>query len=174
MQIYLAYDGELYDYLEKGNHGDRIRYEPNNQEGIALYEIVLDDNGEKELKEINEENVLLNDQRETNDDLSDIVNDGREDDLTDDDLSDTINDQIEDVLTDASVSEGDIKLVIVEQNSSEDEKKTKKEKKDKKKTKKDKKDKKSKKHKKDKKDKKKTKKDTKKYKKGSHKEKKNK
>ena len=116
MQIYLAYDGELYDYLEKGNHGDRIRYEPNNQEGIALYEIVLDDNGEKELKEIYEGNVFLNDQRETNDDLSDIVNDQREDVLPNDDLSDIVNDGIE----------GDIKLVIVEENSSEDEKKEKK------------------------------------------------
>lgn len=114
MQIYLAYDGELYDYLEKGNHGDRIRYEPNNQEGIALYEIVLDDNGEKELKEIYEGNVFLNDQREdviTNDDLSDIVIDGESEDL-----SDTVNDGIE----------GDIKLIITENNSSEDVKKTKK------------------------------------------------
>ena len=160
MQIYLAYDGELYDYLEKGNHGDRIRYEPNNQEGIALYEIVLDDNGEKELKEIYEGNVFLNEQRYTNDDLSDIVNDQREDILP---------------------SEGDIKLVIVEHNSSEDEKKEKKEKKrshkekkrskDKKKSKKDKKEKK-----KSKKDKKrsKDKKDKKKSKKGSHKDKKEK
>ena len=138
MQIYLAYDGELYDYLEKGNHGDRIRYEPNNQEGIALYEIVLDDNGEKELKEIYEGNVFLNEQ---------VIR--------------------EDVNEDQS--EGDIKLIITENNSSEDKKKTKKEKrekKDKKKSSKDKK--KSKKHKKEKKDKK----DKKKSKKGSHKDKK--
>lgn len=155
MQIYLAYDGELYDYLEKGNHGDRIRYEPNNQEGIALYEIVLDDNGEKELKEIYEGNVFLNEQRYTNDDLSDIVNDQREDILP---------------------SEGDIKLVIVEHNSSEDEKKEKKEKKRSHKEKKRSKDKKkSKKEKKrSHKDKKKSKKDKKKSKKGSHKDKKEK
>jgi hypothetical protein len=154
MQIYLAYDGELYDYLEKGNHGDRIRYEPNNQEGIALYEIVLDDNGEKGLKEIYEGNVFFNDQRYTNDDLSEIVNDDREDVLP---------------------SEGDIKLIITENNSSEDEKKTKKEKKEKKRSHKDKKrshkdKKRSHKDKKRSKDKKKTKKD----KKESHKDKKNK
>ena len=154
MQIYLAYDGELYDYLEKGNHGDRIRYEPNNQEGIALYEIVLDDNGEKELKEIYEGNVFLNDQIDTNDDLSEIVNDDREDVLP---------------------SEGDIKLIITENNSSEDEKKEKKRShKDKKRSHKDKKrshkDKKKSKDKKRSKDKKKSKKD----KKESHKDKKNK
>lgn len=144
MQIYLAYDGELYDYLEKGNHGDRIRYEPNNQEGIALYEIVLDDNGEKELKEIYEGNVFLNEQ---------VIRE------------DVNEDQSEDQ------SEGDIKLIITENNSSDDKKKTKKEKKEKKDKKKSSKDKKkSKKHKKEKKDKK----DKKKSKKGSHKDKKNK
>ena len=155
MQIYLAYDGELYDYLEKGNHGDRIRYEPNNQEGIALYEIVLDDNGEKGLKEIYEGNVFFNDQRYTNDDLSEIVNDDREDVIP---------------------SEGDIKLIITENNSSEDEKKEKKRShKDKKRSHKDKK--RSHKDKKRSKDKKKTKKDKKKSKKDkkeSHKDKKNK
>jgi hypothetical protein len=103
--MFRAYDGELDEYLERGNHRDRIRYEPNNQEGIALYEIVVDDEtGERKLREIYEGNDTMNE---------------------------------------PCVSEdANIKLIIVEKNSSDDKKKTKKHAKDKKKSKKDRKDKK--------------------------------
>jgi hypothetical protein len=137
MNIFRAYDGELDEYLQRGKHLDRIRYEPNNQEGIALYEIVVDDKtGERELREIYEDYDLPNEH---------LLNKG----------------------TDAE----NIKLIIVEKESSEHKKKTKKHShKDKKKSKKDKKDKK--KSHKDKKDKKRSHKDKKKSKKESDKDKK--
>ena len=42
---------DLYDKLEEGNIDDLIYYEPDNQEGLAHYKIILK-NGEKDLEQI--------------------------------------------------------------------------------------------------------------------------
>ena len=45
-------DETVWDVVYRGNVGDIIKYSPNNQQGYAEYEIVMDSNGEKSAKQI--------------------------------------------------------------------------------------------------------------------------
>jgi hypothetical protein len=52
---------EFKEHPEEYNVGDTITYTPNNQMGYAKYEVVLDDNGNKDLDEIDSYDKQMND-----------------------------------------------------------------------------------------------------------------
>tara|TARA_Y100000389_G_scaffold188459_1_gene211063 strand:- start:884 stop:1138 length:255 start_codon:yes stop_codon:yes gene_type:complete len=50
---YSVFEGDnIYDYLETANEHDIVSYETNNQMGCVDYEVVVNEDGEKEFKVI--------------------------------------------------------------------------------------------------------------------------
>jgi hypothetical protein len=63
MSEFNAYDEEsLQEVLEKASEGDKIKFIPENQMGTVMYNVVLDENGNKQVEEIGDYLDVLNDE----------------------------------------------------------------------------------------------------------------